>query len=67
MGAAWRGPKDADLQKTLEMVKEVKALGLETCATFGLLREGQAEQLKAAGLIITITIWIPHRTNIPIS
>ncbi|RBH52103.1 biotin synthase BioB [Pseudomonas sp. MWU13-2860] len=50
MGAAWRGPKDADLQKTLEMVKEVKALGLETCATFGLLREGQAEQLKAAGL-----------------
>ncbi|VEB45809.1 Biotin synthase [Chromobacterium violaceum] len=50
MGAAWRGPKDADLQKTLDMVREVKALGLETCATFGLLRDGQAEQLKDAGL-----------------
>ncbi|MCS3805527.1 biotin synthase [Chromobacterium alkanivorans] len=50
MGAAWRGPKDADLEKTLEMVKEVKALGLETCATFGLLKGGQAEKLKAAGL-----------------
>ncbi len=50
MGAAWRGPKDADLAKTLDMVREVKALGLETCATFGLLRDGQAEQLKDAGL-----------------
>ncbi|UTH76746.1 biotin synthase BioB [Chromobacterium sp. IIBBL 290-4] len=50
MGAAWRGPKDADLQKTLDMVKQVKALGLETCATFGLLRDGQAERLKDAGL-----------------
>jgi len=50
MGAAWRGPKDADLAKTLEMVREVKALGLETCATFGLLKDGQAERLKDAGL-----------------
>ena len=50
MGAAWRGPKDADLEATLAMVREVKALGLETCATFGLLRDGQAEKLKAAGL-----------------
>lgn len=50
MGAAWRGPKDADLAQTLEMVREVKALGLETCATFGLLKTGQAEQLKGAGL-----------------
>ena len=50
MGAAWRGPKDADLEHTLQMVKEIKALGLETCATFGLLQEGQAEKLKSAGL-----------------
>ncbi|MDF0605804.1 biotin synthase BioB [Neisseriaceae bacterium TC5R-5] len=50
MGAAWRGPKDADLQQTLSMVEQVKALGLETCATFGLLQDGQAEQLKQAGL-----------------
>ncbi|MBA4709758.1 biotin synthase BioB [Aquitalea aquatica] len=50
MGAAWRGPKDADLEQTLRMVNEVKALGLETCATFGLLKDGQAEKLKQAGL-----------------
>jgi biotin synthase len=50
MGAAWRGPKDADLAKTLDMVRQVKALGLETCATFGLLKDGQAEKLKDAGL-----------------
>lgn len=50
MGAAWRGPKDADLEQTLDMVRQVKALGLETCATFGLLRDGQAERLKDAGL-----------------
>lgn len=50
MGAAWRGPKDADLAQTLEMVRQVKALGLETCATFGMLKDGQAEQLKGAGL-----------------
>jgi biotin synthase len=50
MGAAWRGPKQKDLEQVALMVREVKALGLETCATLGLLREGQAEQLKAAGL-----------------
>jgi biotin synthase len=50
MGAAWRGPKDRDLEPVLEMVKGVKALGLETCATLGMLREGQAEKLKRAGL-----------------
>ncbi len=50
MGAAWRGPKDKDLKPVLEMVRAVKALGLETCTTLGMLREGQAEQLKEAGL-----------------
>ena len=50
MGAAWRGPKDRDLELVLAMVRAVKALGLETCATLGLLREGQAERLKDAGL-----------------
>ena len=37
MGAAWRGPKQRDLEKVAEMVREVKALGLETCATLGML------------------------------
>jgi biotin synthase len=50
MGAAWRGPKDRDVDQVAERVRAVKALGLETCATLGLLREGQAEQLKDAGL-----------------
>jgi biotin synthase len=50
MGAAWREPKDRDLEHVEEMVREVKALGLETCATLGMLGEGQAEKLKAAGL-----------------
>jgi biotin synthase len=50
IGAAWRGPKQRDLEEVVEMVRAVRALGLETCATLGLLREGQAEQLKAAGL-----------------
>jgi biotin synthase len=50
MGAAWRGPKDRDLQPVLEMVRAVKALGMETCATLGMLRDGQAEQLRDAGL-----------------
>ena len=50
MGAAWRGPKQRDLDPVLEMVREVKALGLETCATLGMLRDGQAEQLRDAGL-----------------
>jgi len=50
MGAAWRGPKQKDLDPVLDMVREVKALGLETCCTLGLLRDGQAEQLRDAGL-----------------
>ena len=50
MGAAWRGPKAKDLDEVIERVRAVKQLGLETCATLGLLREGQAEQLKDAGL-----------------
>lgn len=50
MGAAWRGPKERDLDKVTEMVKQVKALGLEACVTLGMLREGQAERLKDAGL-----------------
>jgi biotin synthase len=50
MGAAWRGPKQRDLEPVLEMIKAVKALGLESCATLGMLKDGQAEQLKDAGL-----------------
>jgi biotin synthase len=50
MGAAWRGPKDHDLDQVEAMVREVKALGLETCVTLGMLGEGQAERLKDAGL-----------------
>jgi len=50
MGAAWRSPKQRDLEPVLKMVAEVKAMGLETCATLGMLKEGQAEQLKDAGL-----------------
>ena len=50
MGAAWRGPKQRDLEPVLDMVRAVKALGLETCATLGMLKDGQAEQLRAAGL-----------------
>jgi len=50
MGAAWRGPKDRDLAPVLAMVRGVKALGLETCCTLGMLKEGQAEALAAAGL-----------------
>lgn len=50
MGAAWRSPKPHQLEAVAEMVAGVKALGLETCVTLGMLRDGQAEQLKAAGL-----------------
>ena len=50
MGAAWRGPKARDLEPVLDMVREVKALGLETCCTLGMLKAGQAEQLRDAGL-----------------
>ncbi|MBS1154848.1 MAG: biotin synthase [Proteobacteria bacterium] len=50
MGAAWRGPKKKHIDELKQMVIGVKALGLETCATLGLLLDGQAEDLKAAGL-----------------
>jgi len=50
MGAAWRSPKDRDLEAVCEMVSEVKALGLETCATLGMLSCSQAGKLKDAGL-----------------
>jgi biotin synthase len=50
MGAAYRSPKPKDLRKVIAMVREVKALGLETCATLGMLSSDQARELKAAGL-----------------
>jgi len=50
MGAAWRSPKDRDLDQVVEMVKEVKAMGLETCLTLGMLTEAQTQRLKEAGL-----------------
>ena len=50
MGAAWRGPKQRDLDRVINMVRGVRGLGMETCATLGLLKPGQAAQLKAAGL-----------------
>ena len=50
MGAAWRGPQTSHMGKLCAMVKEVKALGLETCMTLGMLKEEQAVQLKEAGL-----------------
>src|SRR2546422_567612 len=50
MDAASRGPKDRDLEPVLAMVREVKALGLETCATLGMLKDGHAERLRDAGL-----------------
>jgi biotin synthase len=50
IGASYRGPKDKQLEPILEMIAAIKALGLETCATLGLLRDGQAERLAAAGL-----------------
>ena len=50
MGASYRGPKDSQLEPILAMIAEVKALGLETCATLGLLRPGQDERLAEAGL-----------------
>ena len=50
MGAAWRGPKQRDIDNMTEIISAVKALGLETCATLGMLKPGQAEQLGKAGL-----------------
>jgi biotin synthase len=50
MGGAWRSPKDRDLEKVIEMVKGVRAMGLETCVTLGMLKQQQAQRLKEAGL-----------------
>ncbi|MEJ2391940.1 MAG: biotin synthase BioB [Gammaproteobacteria bacterium] len=50
MGAAWRSPKDRDLDQVIDMVEAVKDLGLETCVTLGMLNEAQARRLKDAGL-----------------
>jgi biotin synthase len=50
MGAAWRSPKDRDLEKVAAMVREVKSLGLETCVTLGMLKQEQAQTLADAGL-----------------
>ena len=50
MGAAWRNPTDREIETVSAMVREVKALGMETCVTLGMLTGVQTEQLKAAGL-----------------
>lgn len=50
MGAAWREPTEEDMAAVVEMVKSVRALGMETCATLGMLNDEQTEQLRAAGL-----------------
>src|SRR3954464_10295167 len=50
MGAAWRSPKDRDVDQVCAMVEGVKALGLETCATLGMLTPSQAKRLKGSGL-----------------
>ncbi len=50
MGAAWRSPKDRDVEKVAAMIGAVKALGMETCATLGMLDASQAQRLKGAGL-----------------
>lgn len=50
MGAAWRNPKQRDMAALTEMVSQVRALGLETCMTLGMLEQAQAEALKQAGL-----------------
>ncbi|MAF01467.1 MULTISPECIES: biotin synthase BioB [unclassified Herbaspirillum] len=50
MGAAWRNPKQRDMAALTEMVSQVRALGMETCMTLGMLEQAQAEALKQAGL-----------------
>lgn len=50
MGAAWRSPKDRDIERVVEMVKGVKALGMETCVTLGMLTDKQTQALKESGL-----------------
>ena len=50
MGAAWREPKDRDVEKVAQMIGAVKALGMETCATLGMITQPQADRFKSAGL-----------------
>ncbi|MCQ8128037.1 biotin synthase BioB [Methylomonas rivi] len=50
MGAAWRSPKDRDIERVVEMVRGVKALGMETCVTLGMLTDKQTQALKDGGL-----------------
>ncbi|AOA59740.1 biotin synthase BioB [Acinetobacter larvae] len=50
MGAAWRNPHERDMPYVLDMIQQVKAMGLETCMTLGMLNASQAERLKTAGL-----------------
>ncbi len=50
MGAAWRSPKDRDVEKVAELIGAVKSLGMETCATLGMLTQNQADRFKSAGL-----------------
>lgn len=50
MGAAWRGPKQKDMDGIVEMIRAVRGMGMETCVTLGMLKDGQAEQLAEAGL-----------------
>jgi len=50
MGAAWRGPKEKDFKMVLEMIREVKSLGMETCVTMGMLNDDQTARLKQVGL-----------------
>lgn len=50
MGAAWREPKDKDLDQICEMIRQVRALGMETCVTLGMLTDDQVERLRQAGL-----------------
>jgi biotin synthase len=50
VGAAWREPKDRDIEKVAELVRAVKSLGLEACCTIGMLSKPQAQALKAAGV-----------------
>jgi biotin synthase len=50
MGAAWRAPKDRDIDAVAELVRTVKDVGLEACVTLGMLADGQAERLREAGL-----------------
>jgi len=50
MGAAWRSPTEKQIDQVIPLIKEIKALGLESCVTLGMLKKGQAERLRAAGL-----------------